>query len=102
MLRAERPPGQGLNGAANDRPATGLGWVVQPGPGGLAWAHTGALTGGTSAYLARIASGVAIAFVGNTLPADFVGYLTAVTGTLPAVAAGIGSWPEHDLFAAGA
>jgi N-acyl-D-amino-acid deacylase len=102
MLHAARPPAEGLNGAANDRPATGLGWVVQPGPGGLTWAHTGALGGGTGAYLARIESGVAIAFVGNTLPADFVGYLAAVTGTLPAVAAGIEAWPDHDLFAAGA
>ncbi len=102
MLHAERPPGEGLNGAANDKPATGLGWVVQAGPGGPIWAHTGALGGGTGAYLARIESGVAIAFVGNTLPADFLGYLTAVTGSLPEVAAGIEAWPDHDLFAASA
>lgn len=101
MLHATRPPGEGLNGLANDKPATGLGWVVQPGMRGLNWGHTGALGGGTGAYLSRTADGVTIAFIANTLPGDFVGFLQAVTQTLPATAGQIGTWPSHDLFTQG-
>lgn len=99
MLHAKRPPAVGLNGAANGKPASGLGWVVQPGAHGLNWAHTGALGGGTAAYLVRTADGVTIAFIANTLPADFIGFFDAITEILPATADAIHRWPAHDLFA---
>ena len=99
MLHAKRPPAEGFNGAANDKPASGLGWVVQPGTHGMNWTHTGALGGGTAAYLVRMADGVTIAFIANTLPADFIGFFGDLTQKLPATAEAIRDWPANDLFA---
>jgi len=101
MLNAPRPPAGAPNALINERPATGLGWVVQPGPGGPLWAHTGFLGGGTGAFLGRTASGVSIAFITNTLPVDGPGFGTAMVQTLAATAAQIRTWPSHDLFPAG-
>ncbi len=99
MVNAKRPPAEGFNGAANDKPASGLGWVVQPGTHGLNWTHTGALGGGTAAYLVRLADGVTIAFIANTLPADFIGFFGTLSQKLPTTADAIRDWPANDLFA---
>ena len=98
MVNTPRPPGQGYNGAANEDPATGLGWVVQPGADGLEWAHTGALGGSTAALLLRTGTGLWIAFVTNTLPADFVSFFDALRPALTDAATKVGTWPDHDLF----
>jgi N-acyl-D-amino-acid deacylase len=101
MLGAPRPAGEGYNGAANTDPATGLGWVVQAGPLGREWAHTGALGGSTAALLLRNDEGVTLSFVTNTLPADFVGFFGTLRPALTGALAAVATWPTHDLFAAG-
>jgi N-acyl-D-amino-acid deacylase len=99
MLTTLHPEFIGYNGAANDRPATGLGWVIQPGPLGQQWAHTGALGGSTSALLLRTDGGLALAYVTNSLPADFIGYFADLESTLTETLASIRAWPTTDLFA---
>ena len=66
-------------------------------------ASSAAVRAGTSSSsdLVRTGNGATIAFVTNPLPADFVGFLQAVTQELPAAAAKVQSWPTHDLFTAG-
>ena len=98
MLTAPHVPFEGLNGAANGDPATGLAWVVQDGPLGREWAHTGALGGSTGALLLRNDTGLTIAFITNTLPADFVGFFTALRPALVDVVASVPAWPTVDLF----
>jgi N-acyl-D-amino-acid deacylase len=98
MVSAARPPAEGLNGAANPDPATGLGWVVQPGPTGLEWAHTGALGGSTSALLLRLGDGTWFAFVANSLPVDLVTIFGELRKTLTTGASQVRSWPDGDLF----
>lgn len=93
-----RPPGEGLNGAATGDPADGLAWVVQEGPLGREWAHTGALGGSTAALLLRNDEGVTLAFVTNTLPADVVGFFDALRAALTGAASAITTWPDIDLF----
>lgn len=97
-----RPPGEGLNGAATGDPATGLAWVVQEGPLGREWAHTGALGGSTASLLLRNDEGLTLAFVANTLPADVVGFVAALRAALTGAATAIESWPDIDLFETGA
>lgn len=98
MISAPRPPGQGLNGAATGDPAAGLVWVVQDGPLGREWAHTGALGGSTAAMLVRNDEGLTLAFLANTLPADVVGFFDALRPALIGAAAAIETWPDIDLF----
>lgn len=102
MTTAPRPPGEGLNGAATGDPAAGLAWVVQAGPLGQEWAHTGALGGSTAAMLLRNDEGLTLAFVANTLPADVVGFFDALRAALTGAASAIETWPDIDLFDAGA
>ncbi len=78
MLTEPHPPFTGANGAANTDPATGLGWVVQQGPLGREWAHTGGLGGSTAALLFRNDAGLTLAFLTNTLPADFLTFFAAL------------------------
>ncbi len=102
MTTTPHPPGQGLNGAATGDPADGLAWVVQDGPLGREWAHTGALGGSTAALLLRNDEGLTLAFVANTLPADVVGFFDALRAALTGAAASVETWPDIDLFEAGA
>lgn len=102
MLDAPRPEGEGYNGAGNTDPATGLAWVVQPGPLGGEWAHTGALAGSTAALLLRNDEGLTLAFLANSLPADFLAFFGALRPALVAAAAAVDAWPDHDLFDGGA
>lgn len=98
MVSAPRPPSEGFNGAANQDPATGLGWVVQPGTDGMEWAHTGALGGSTAALLLRTGDGGWISFLANSLPADFVTFFDELRQTLADAESEISSWPTNDLF----
>jgi hypothetical protein len=98
MVSAPRPPSEGFNGAGNDQPATGLGWVVQPGGNGTEWAHTGALGGSTAALLLRLGDGQWISFVTNTLPADFLAFFGDLRAFLTTAASEVTAWPVHDLF----
>ena len=101
MLTAPHAPFTGANGAGNTDPAVGLGWVVQDGPLGREWAHTGALGGSTAALLLRNDAGLTLAFLTNTLPADVLGFFGALRPALVDAAAAITDWPDGDLFAAG-
>lgn len=98
MLNTPRPPSEGYNGAGNQDPATGLGWVVQPGPTGTEWAHTGALGGSTAALLLRTGDGLWISFLANTLPSDFIGFFGALRPALTTATSEITAWPDTDLF----
>lgn len=98
MLTAPHAPFTGANGAANTDLATGLAWVVQDGPLGREWAHTGALGGSTAALLLRNDAGLTLAFLTNTLPADVLGFFGALRPALVGAAASVSQWPEGDLF----
>jgi N-acyl-D-amino-acid deacylase len=97
MLTTPRPPSTAA-GAGNAEGGKGLGWVVTPAGDGVDWSHAGALEGSNAAWLTRTHDGLAIAFTTNTLPADYPAFFgDAITG-LTDTAAGIPSWPTHDLF----
>jgi len=98
MVTAHRPPAQGYNGAANNEPATGLGWVVQPGPTGQEWAHTGALGGSTGSLLLRLDDGTWLAFITNSLPIDFLSFFADLRTKLTSAAVEVTAWPSTDLF----
>ncbi len=97
MLTTPRPPSTAA-GAGNAEGGQGLGWVVTPAGDGLDWSHAGALEGSNAAWLTRSHDGLAIAFTTNTLPTDYGAFFGDTIPGLLDTAAGIHSWPTHDLF----
>ena len=98
MLSTPRPPTVGLNGAGNAESSNGLGWVIQDGLLGREWAHSGALAGSNGALLLRNDDGLALAFLCNTLPADFVAFFEDLRTTLIEGLDAVSVWPSGDLF----
>ena len=99
MLTAPLPSGgQGETGAGNAAAASGLGWVVTRDEDGLAWWHTGALTGSTAAWLVSFATGVTLAFAFNSLPQDVGAFFSDALPTLAAAVKAVTAWPGHNLF----
>lgn len=98
MIETPRPKA-GATGAGNAPTSFGLGWDMKPVAGGAEWSHAGALEGSNASWLFRGPGGLAIAFIFNTLPEDFVPFFTHTVDAVRKAAAAVTTWPTHDLFA---
>jgi CubicO group peptidase (beta-lactamase class C family) len=75
----------------------GMGWLVRPVRADANWWHNGSLPG-TSAYMARYASGVAVAALLNSRPRDFQAFVNQFDRVLSRTVGEVTEWPSHDLF----
>lgn len=78
----------------------GLGWVIEPQPGGGAdWSHNGALEGNYALLYRSEAGGVAFALTFNALPKQESFYEESLVG-IGAVLQSVRNWPQGDEFEA--
>lgn len=97
MESAERPPAAAA-GAGNVEEALGLGWNSVAKDGGYEWSHAGALEGSNASWMLRTADGTALAFIFNSLPADYAGFFGDILPQFQTLVAATHDWPDVDLF----
>jgi CubicO group peptidase (beta-lactamase class C family) len=99
MIDTPRPKESGIGSGWDMKPVTaGLGWDTTRVPGGTAWSHGGALWGSSAAWPFHGPDELTMAFVFNTLPADFRRFFLDAGTALIAAARAVPTWPTHDLF----
>jgi N-acyl-D-amino-acid deacylase len=99
MVTTPRPKESGIGSGWDMRPVTaGLGWDTKPVPGGIEWSHGGALWGSSAAWPFHGPDELTMAFVFNSLPAEFREFFLEAGTAILATAGAVQTWPTHDLF----
>lgn len=99
MIDTPRPQESGIGSGWDMKPVTaGLGWDTKPVPGGVEWSHGGALWGSSAAWPFHGPDELTMAFVFNTLPAEFREFFLEAGEAILATADAVQTWPTHDLF----
>jgi len=97
-MESARRPTAAAAGAGNLKEALGLGWNSVAKDGGYEWSHAGALEGSNASWMLRTADGTALAFVFNSLPADYNGFFGDILPQFQQLIAATKDWPETNLF----
>ncbi|MGN6030092.1 MAG: serine hydrolase, partial [Thermomicrobiales bacterium] len=98
MESTPRPESIGA-GAGNADTKNGLAWDTLDTPDGKQWLHAGALEGSSACWTFRAPGGIAIAWIINTMPLEYVALFDGLKAEMIAALPTIKTWPEHDLFA---
>jgi N-acyl-D-amino-acid deacylase len=99
MGNTPRPKESGIGSGWDMKPVTaGLGWDTKTVPGGVEWSHGGALWGSSAAWPFHGPDELTMAFVFNTLPAEFREFFLEAGTAILTTAGGVQTWPTHDLF----
>ena len=99
MITTPRPKESGIGSGWDMKPVTsGLGWDTKTVPGGVEWSHGGALWGSSAAWPFHGPNELTMAFVFNSLPAEFREFFLEAGTAILTTAAAVQTWPPHDLF----
>ncbi len=99
MIDTSRPKESGIGSSWDMKPVTaGLGWDTKLVPGGVEWSHGGALWGSSAAWPYHGPEELTMAFVFNSLPAEFREFFREAGEAILATAGAVQTWPTHDLF----